>query len=477
MPDSQFAASQEVAPVAVDREARLRIAPLPQITSALEQAGIGYKILDWSDEVAPTVLIDVTERRRVARLFARHSEISLDPLKAATALIGIDPVAPRTFLLRRRNIRVLELPVRVVFYAIKGEEAELLRKNALTNSVPTDWIRQTKSPFAMPVPLRNVLRELDAPVDFVFTWVNGKDPAWRARKQQASGKPDMQKDMTIDSLSEGRWDSFDELRYALRSVAANASWVRKIFLVTDQQRPDWLRETPRLQVVDHADIFAPYCKRPTFNSHVIESQLHRIPGLAEHYVYLNDDFIIMKNTMKADFFLPNGISKFHESTSKIDLGPTTGRDNAPTAAGKRMREMLGLNARVIAVNKMRHCPYPMRKSLMMEIENEFAKDFEYLGKQQFRSQRDFAPVSQLYPYYSFMKGKSAPGKLENVYWDLYKRMDIRSRFIIRFNLADVMCLNASDGDDKVLRRNQHKAKRLLERLFPLPSEFEKPAGQ
>jgi hypothetical protein len=476
MPDSQFVATQETAPAPDDREARLHVSPLPQITAALEQAGIAYKILDWSDEMPPAVLVNASDRRRFMRVFLQHPEIGLSSLKAAAGILGFSFIAPRTVILRRRHARVLELPIRVIFYEMKGGEALLLRKNILTNSLPADWIENANSVFATPYPMRNALRELDAPVDFVFTWVNGKDPAWRARKQHAAGAPELKKDMTVDSLSEGRWDSFDELRYALRSVAANAPWVRKIFLVTDQQRPEWLQETPRLQVIDHADIFAPYCKRPTFNSHVIESQLHRIPGLAEHYVYLNDDFIILKTIMKFDFFLRNGIATFHDSSSKIDLSPTSGRDNAPTAAGKRMREMLGLGSRLIAVNKMRHCPYPMHKSLMQEIEKEFASDFDYLGKQQFRSQGDFAPVSQLYPYYAFMKGRSAPGRLENVYWDLYKPLDLKSRFVMAFNLADVMCLNASDGDDRVLRRNQRKAKRMLERLFPLPSEFEKPVG-
>ena len=51
-------------------------------------------------------------------------------------------------------------------------------------------------------------------------------------------------------------------------------------------------------MVPHSEIFRPDLKRkgalPTFNSCAIESQLHRIPGLAECYLYLNDDFFLLR---------------------------------------------------------------------------------------------------------------------------------------------------------------------------------------
>jgi hypothetical protein len=44
----------------------------------------------------------------------------------------------------------------------------------------------------------------------------------------------------------------------------------------------WLdTEYPGITVVSHREIFGDTGRLPTFNSHAIESRLHRIPGLAE----------------------------------------------------------------------------------------------------------------------------------------------------------------------------------------------------
>ena len=42
---------------------------------------------------------------------------------------------------------------------------------------------------------------------------------------------------------------------------------------------------------------------PTFNSHTIEMNLHRIKGLSEQFVYFNDDMFINKPMKPRDFFV------------------------------------------------------------------------------------------------------------------------------------------------------------------------------
>jgi hypothetical protein len=123
-------------------------------------------------------------------------------------------------------------------------------------------------------------------VDLVCLWVSGQDPKHREKRNywlQQSGllprvfNPDV------------RYVDEDELRYALRSVELFAPWVRKIFLVTDDQVPSWLdRGHPRVEVIDHTQIIEPRWL-PTFNTKVIINGLHRIPGLSEHFIYTNDD--------------------------------------------------------------------------------------------------------------------------------------------------------------------------------------------
>src|SRR6201999_944559 len=90
-----------------------------------------------------------------------------------------------------------------------------------------------------------------------------------------------------------RWRDNGELKFSLRSLHRHAPWIRRIFIVTDQQVPDWLDTAhPKIEIVDHRAIFPDHRFLPTFNSCVIEAFLHRIPGLSAHYLYFNDDVFL-----------------------------------------------------------------------------------------------------------------------------------------------------------------------------------------
>ncbi|MEZ5363359.1 MAG: hypothetical protein R2748_13705 [Bryobacterales bacterium] len=113
----------------------------------------------------------------------------------------------------------------------------------------------------------------DEAIDAVYLWVDGAAIA---------GRP--------ATLAPHRDRDNGELRYSLRSLFAHAPWVRRVFLVTNGQRPAWLVQShPRLRVVSHADLFLDEACLPTFNSNAIELQLHRIPGLSRRFLYCNDD--------------------------------------------------------------------------------------------------------------------------------------------------------------------------------------------
>ena len=51
-----------------------------------------------------------------------------------------------------------------------------------------------------------------------------------------------------------RYRDSDELRYSIRSIVKNAPWVRRIFIVTDNQIPHWLNlddNVGRISIVTH----------------------------------------------------------------------------------------------------------------------------------------------------------------------------------------------------------------------------------
>ena len=132
-------------------------------------------------------------------------------------------------------------------------------------------------------------------IDFVIAWVDGNDPAWRKEKEKYS--PDKNSDSSIY-----RYRDWDLLRYWFRGVEKYAPWVNKIYFITWGHLPEWLNvDNEKLVIVNHKD-FIPNEYLPTFNSRVIDCNLHRIKNLNENFVYFNDDFYLIKEVKETDFF-------------------------------------------------------------------------------------------------------------------------------------------------------------------------------
>ncbi len=125
--------------------------------------------------------------------------------------------------------------------------------------------------------------------DVVYLWVDGNDPAWQAqRRSHALLHPDTVK--FGYSNVDGRFRDIGELKYSLRSLTRHLDRIGMIYLVTDDQRPSWLADHPQLQLVSHRELRTE--TGPTFSSICLESSLHRIPKLSEHFIYLNDDLFL-----------------------------------------------------------------------------------------------------------------------------------------------------------------------------------------
>ena len=146
------------------------------------------------------------------------------------------------------------------------------------------------------------------PIDVVYTWVNGSDSHFQDTMAQFRVRQDISGNKMQGSVKNesNRFRDNDELRYSLRSLIRYAPWVRRVYIVTNGQVPQWLdTEHPRLQIVTHQEIFLNEAHLPTFSSPAIEAHLHRIKGLSEHFLYFNDDVFLGKQISPDDFFTPS----------------------------------------------------------------------------------------------------------------------------------------------------------------------------
>ena len=131
------------------------------------------------------------------------------------------------------------------------------------------------------------------PIDFVVLWVDCSDPAWIAERNKYSNEP----------MNPARYRDWDVFQYWFRMIEKNAPWVNKVHFVTWGHIPPWLNaQHPKLNIVRHAD-YIPKEYLPTFSSHTIELNLHRIDEIKEHFVYFNDDMYLAAPCVPEDFFI------------------------------------------------------------------------------------------------------------------------------------------------------------------------------
>ena len=321
--------------------------------------------------------------------------------------------------------------------------------------------------------LTDDLPEPDFPVDFVFTWVNGADPALPARLAQYL-PPDTQR--TQDAQGDSLYRDSGELRFALRSLEQYAPWIRRIFILTDGQKPVWLRaDHPRIRIVDHTEcIPAEYL--PTFNSHVIEAHLHRIPDLGEHFVYCNDDFFLMNTCTKAVFFTPNGLPYFF-----VDWRDTRrqgyARKNPHTASFANVRNHLEEHGIIPAPDVIAaHAPYPLTKSGMAAACDVYREAVARFGPNKFRTLEDMAFPCHAVPLLGYARKQTVPRDMPFYYINA-KRFDRRTYYEImlrdkdRGSLPPFLCLNdVGDASGNHSWRKDMRA--FLRAFYPEPSSFE-----
>jgi len=125
------------------------------------------------------------------------------------------------------------------------------------------------------------------PVDLVYLWCDAADSAWSAKREAAAERCGLARDSGGNASY--RFASRDELRYSLRSAEKSVPWIRKVFIVIDDEisPPAWLA-ADAVSLVRLSEIM-PARFLPCFSSDAMEHFVARIPGLAGRFLYANDD--------------------------------------------------------------------------------------------------------------------------------------------------------------------------------------------
>ncbi len=353
-------------------------------------------------------------------------------------------------------------------------------KRTVFRVASSDWIKEknliieketsNKLDF---IPYKN-----DYPIDIVFTWVDSNDNEWR-NNFNSTLKEYGRNDLLGTSANESRFRSFNELKYSLRSISMYADFFRKIYIVTAGQVPDWLdTNNNKIEIINHKDIFPKGDYLPTFNSHSIESRLHHIQGLSDNYLYFNDDFFISRPLTPKDFFLRKDISYFFPTNSTyIGLNSANQNDMPVDTAAKNNRDIIFNKFGTVEILKFGHVPYPQIKPILFEIENELKDELDNTSKSRFRNINDISLPSSLYHHYAKHNGNAVPGNINQIYIDISisNSLDLLKK-LSNMDVSlqpDVLCINDVDYSKGNIEKYTGIVQNLLERYYPLESEFEK----
>lgn len=327
-------------------------------------------------------------------------------------------------------------------------------------------------------------------IDFVISWVDGNDPEWQNEKIKYAA------DAGGDQRAI-RFRDWDNLHYWFRGVEKFTPWINKVFFITWGHLPGWLNTGhSKLKVVTHED-YIPEEYLPTFNSHVIELNLHRIDNLSERFVYFNDDTFIISKMNKEYFFKENlpcdsaiimpAISEFRNSTSGIvannmEIINTVSDKNE--VIRKNFLKWFNLKYGIFLISTLCSMPYKkftgfynphLPHSYLKETFIELWKtEFEILHQTCLHKFRDGRDVNQwLFRYWQFVTGKFMPRSvaLGNCFSLANNNKEVVSA--IREQAYKVVCLNDNDKDPiRDFIKEKELIKEAFEHILPEKSSFE-----
>lgn len=312
---------------------------------------------------------------------------------------------------------------------------------------------------------------LNEPIDVVYTWVDSEDPQWKreyaaALEQYGSASPRTASDIV-------RFQDREELKYSLRSLEMFAPWVNHIYIVTNGQVPGWLdTSNTRVTVVTHKQIFENPEDLPTFNSHAIEANLHRIPGLKEHFLYFNDDVFLADWCTPKTFFTNEGLSKFFESENKVPDDPSV-TDLPSNWAAYNIKRMLQDRFNYKVTHKFKHTAHAQRLSTLKRAAKDFRTSLSETSRQKFRQRTDVALPSNLAHHFGAIVGTATSAQINYRYIDISSpRAEIELSRLLLWDQPTIFCLNQVASKKSPAADDELMIKNFLERYFPWKSSAE-----
>ena len=340
-----------------------------------------------------------------------------------------------------------------------------------------------------------------APIDIVYLWVDGNDPAWRRKRRAAAASlgQGLHQAMGAHGNVEGRFRDNGELRYSLRALDRFFPAHGHVYLVTDAQTPAWLQPSDRLTVIDHSSLI-PSASLPTFDSGHIESYIHRIPNLSERFFYLNDDVFFGSPVKLDDWFWDGGVYAAWSDAPEVEDGPlrrdADSMDNAsrlsrqwlsqafamPPRSNPPVLPTLPMPPRIVpyehTFSTFAHSPRPMLRSVLFHLEQLAPEMFAGVRSTVFRTWDKPTIVADFVIRWALAHGLARIRAHTHLHvqtggGDVAYQLDLLGSLV---GSVDFFCINDTTDDADPSDPRLSRVRSSLEALFPWPSRYERPAS-
>ena len=234
-------------------------------------------------------------------------------------------------------------------------------------------------------------------IDAVITWVDGSEPNYKLK---------LEENLKNKKIINRQYLQANEINFCVASIIKFAPFIRKIFIVTDKQKPKFSRirhmvSLEKIEIIDHEEIFRDNLDcMPSFNIRSIDALLFKIKNLSDKFIYFNDDMFLIKETTKEDWFKDNkavltgswaktynkqlikNIS--HKIKNLLNIRPSF------NAAQSKAANIAGFHNKYF---KSFHCGRPQIKSVIKDFYDKNPERLTNQIRYKFRDGRQYIPYS------------------------------------------------------------------------------------
>ena len=329
---------------------------------------------------------------------------------------------------------------------------------------------------------------MSSKIDFVVPWVDGSDPLWLKEFHKYKGTE------PGEDSRKNRYRDWDIFEYWFRAVEVYAPWVNKIHFITWGHIPDWLNTShPKINVVRHED-YIPHKYLPTFSANPIELNIHRIEGIAEQFVYFNDDMFLTKPLKEEDYFrngLPCDVAISNASSGGAIASIIM---NSITLINKRFSKYSVMKKYPLKWFNLKygsklirnflllpwpnftgfygaHQPQPFLKLTYDTIWQEYPEEMGATSLNKFRTLADYNQY--LFRYWQIVTGQFAVLNRKGHLFRCTEEELASIEQAFSQKKYHTVCLNDMDQTSKDFEGMKEKLQQILNKTFPHKSSFEK----